>query len=121
LRPEPANAAISRILDTGHAPTERRSRKMRNRTNVLAGLVAAAVLGSASSVFATMPMQKKAKEAGYPATNCLYCHNEKLPKKGAVTQNDRGQWLLDEKKKRKAEDIDMTWLKDYVEKKDEKK
>ena len=34
---------------------------------------------------ATMPIQKKAKELGFPADNCLYCHNEKLPKKGAMT------------------------------------
>ena len=30
---------------------------------------------------ATLPIQKQAKEAGIPATNCLYCHGEKLPKK----------------------------------------
>ena len=39
---------------------------------------------------ATMPIQKKAKELGFPADNCLYCHNEKLPKKGAITHNTRG-------------------------------
>jgi hypothetical protein len=78
-------------------------------------------LFGAADAWATLPMQKKAKEAGFPAANCLYCHNEKLPKKGAVTQNERGQWLVDQKKERKAKEADMAWLKDYVEKKDEKK
>src|ERR1017187_4538174 len=42
---------------------------------------------------ATLPIMKKAKELGFPAENCLYCHNEKLPKKGAATHNERGEWL----------------------------
>jgi hypothetical protein len=62
---------------------------------------------------ATLPMQKKAKELGFDATNCLYCHNEKLPKKGAVTHNDRGKWLIAEKEKRGAQEVDPAWLKDY--------
>jgi mono/diheme cytochrome c family protein len=64
---------------------------------------------------ATLEMQKKAKAAGIAAANCLYCHNEKLPKKGAVTHNDRGKWLCEEKDKRKAKAIDVAWLKEYVE------
>ena len=62
---------------------------------------------------ATMPMQKKAKELGFPAENCLYCHTEKLPKKGAVTNNDRGKWLIAQKETRKAKEVDVAWLKDY--------
>ena len=62
---------------------------------------------------ATLPMQKKAKEAGFPAANCLYCHNEKLPKKDAVSHNDRGKWLIAEKEKRSAKEVDPAWLKDY--------
>jgi hypothetical protein len=61
----------------------------------------------------TMAMQKKAKEAGFAVENCLYCHNEKLPKKGAVTNNDRGKWLVAEKEKRNAKEVDVAWLKDY--------
>jgi len=67
----------------------------------------------ADGTFATLSMQKKAKEAGFPAENCLYCHGEKMPKKGAVTYNDRGQWLQAEKDKRKAKEVDVAWLKDY--------
>jgi hypothetical protein len=62
---------------------------------------------------ATLPIQKKAKEAGFPAENCMYCHNEKLPKKDAVTHNDRGKWLIAEKEKRGAKEVDPAWLKDY--------
>jgi hypothetical protein len=62
---------------------------------------------------ATLKMQKQAKELGIPAENCLYCHNEKLPKKDAVTHNDRGKWLIAEKEKRKAKEVDVSWLKDY--------
>jgi hypothetical protein len=62
---------------------------------------------------ATLPIQKKAKELGFAAENCLYCHNEKLPKKGAVTHNARGEWLKAEKEKRHAKEVDANWLKYY--------
>jgi hypothetical protein len=66
-----------------------------------------------STSTATLPIQKKAKELGFAATNCQYCHVEKLPKKGAVSHNDRGNWLIAEKGKRKAAEVDPAWLKDY--------
>jgi hypothetical protein len=62
---------------------------------------------------ATLPIQKKAKELGFAADNCMYCHNEKIPKKGAATHNERGKWLLAEKAKRGAKEVDPAWLKDY--------
>ena len=62
---------------------------------------------------ATLPIQKQAKAAGIEASNCLYCHGEKLPKKDAVTHNDRGNWLIKEKEKRAAKKVDGAWLKDY--------
>jgi hypothetical protein len=61
----------------------------------------------------TLPINKKAKELGYPVESCLYCHNEKIPKKGAATHNDRGKWLIAEKEKRGAKEVDPAWLKDY--------
>jgi hypothetical protein len=42
---------------------------------------------------------------------------DKLPKKDAHKVNERGQWLLDQKAKKNAKEIDVAWLKDYVEKK----
>lgn len=62
---------------------------------------------------ATLSIQKQAKAAGVDASNCLYCHGEKLPKKDAVTHNDRGNWLIKEKTKRAAKEVDGAWLKDY--------
>lgn len=67
---------------------------------------------------ATLPMQKRAKELGIAGvTDCMSCHGEKLPKKGASTLNDRGKWLVAEKEKRGAKEIDVAWLKDYSPKK----
>ena len=70
-------------------------------------------LAGAGVADATLAHQKKAKELGYPAASCQYCHEDKLPKKAAHKVNDRGQWLVDQKEKRKAKEIDVAWLKDY--------
>ena len=78
-------------------------------------LVAGSAFLAGREASASMPIQKKAKELGFSGEGCLYCHNEKLPKKGAVTFNDRGKWLEAEKEKRKAKEVDPAWLKDYVE------
>ena len=92
-------------------------RVSRSRISFAAAAVlwAAWMLFAPSPTSATLDMQKEAKAKGFPATNCMYCHNEKLPKKGATTHNDRGNWLIAEKEKRKAKEIDVTWLKEYVE------
>ncbi len=87
---------------------------MRRVLFVLAGCAVLAGFAVAPTARATMDLQKKAKAAGFEATNCMYCHNEKLPKKGAVTSNERGAWLVAEKDKRKAKEIDFTWLKDFA-------
>jgi hypothetical protein len=80
-------------------------------------LAATAALCGARTASATMPMMKQAKAAGVAAADCLYCHGEKMPKKDASTLNDRGKWLVAEKDKRKAKEVDGGWLKEYVEKK----
>jgi len=81
------------------------------------GLALAVVLASAGTASATIDMQKKAKDAGLGVQNCAHCHGEKLPRKGASTLNDRGKWLMAEKEKRQAKEVDVAWLKDYKEKK----
>lgn len=82
----------------------------------LAVLLSASVLVAvAAPSHATMPIMKKAKEAGFPATNCLYCHNEKLPMKGKVTHNERGTFLVKQKEAKKAKEADVACLKDFVE------
>lgn len=89
---------------------------MKNRSRIaVAGLLffwAAWMLFTGTSS-ATLSLQKKAKALGMPADNCLYCHNEKLPKKGAVTHNERGKWLMAQKQTRNAKEVDPAWLKDY--------
>lgn len=89
----------------------RRSRAGIGIASVLVFWCAWMALSGTSS--ATLVIQKKAKEAGFPATNCQYCHVEKLPKKDAVSHNERGQWLKAEKAKRNAAEVDPAWLKDY--------
>ena len=89
------------------------------KTFASAGVVAAMVAGLLAAqppkASATLEMQKQAKAAGIEITGgCTYCHVEKLPKKDAVTHNDRGKWLIAEKGKRKAKTVDVAWLKDYV-------
>jgi cytochrome c553 len=90
---------------------------MKRTTAALVALVGGSWLAGAGTASATLEMQKKAKAAGVEAANCLHCHGEKLPKKGASTYNDRGKWLIAEKEKRGAKEVDGAWLKDYVEKK----
>jgi hypothetical protein len=85
---------------------------------MIPGIVMALVglsLFSASNASGTMEIRKRAKEAGFEATSCTYCHNEKLPKKGAATHNDRGKFLVAQKAKLKATEVDVNWLKDYKE------
>ena len=91
------------------------------RAATMAGLVAAGAVGAwllgTGEATATLAYQKKAKELGFPAANCQYCHVDKLPKKDAHKNNERGEWLHEQKEKRKAKEVDMAWLKEYVEKK----
>jgi hypothetical protein len=65
---------------------------------------------------ATMQYQKEAKAAGVDVKNCQHCHVDKMPKKDAHELNDVGKWLVAEKDKRKAKEIDGAWLKDYPKK-----
>jgi hypothetical protein len=73
-------------------------------------------LAGAGLASATINNQKKAKELGFPATNCMYCHADKLPRKELSTLNDRGSWLKSEKEKRSAKEVDVAWLKDHEKK-----
>ena len=86
---------------------------MNKKLAVLLG--GAVLLAAAAPSQATMKIQKEAKAAGFKATNCLYCHNEKMPVKGKVTQNERGTYLVKQKETRKPKEVDVAWLKDFVE------
>ncbi len=67
---------------------------------------------------ATPQMIKQAKDAGFPAQNCQYCHVPAVPKKDGfkpdVDLNERGKWLLSEKEKQNAKDVNPQWLKNYT-------
>ncbi|MBN2371885.1 MAG: hypothetical protein JXO72_15495 [Vicinamibacteria bacterium] len=89
---------------------------MMRRIIFTAGSAAFAITAFSAGAWATLAMQKKANDLGFEVKDCLYCHNEKLPKKDAVTNNARGQWLVDRQKAREAKEIDISWLKDFVEK-----
>lgn len=92
---------------------------MSTRRMVMVTCLAAAAgwVLSAGAASASLPMVKKAKDLGITSVqNCQSCHVDKLPKKDAHKVNERGQWLVDQKEKRKAKEIDVAWLKEYVEK-----
>ena len=88
------------------------------RVSRVVGVAVATVFlgGVAGPAGATPPLFAKAKEKGYPAQNCQYCHVSKLPKKDAFTPddlNDRGKFLLADKDKQKAKTVDVDALKAY--------
>ncbi|MBS1791569.1 MAG: hypothetical protein JST85_27920 [Acidobacteria bacterium] len=76
----------------------------------LAVAAAAIVLGSAMTTKAYPPFLKKAAKFG--AKDCLFCHKQP---EGGEGWNDRGNWLIAEKDKRKADVVDVEWLADYKE------
>ena len=71
---------------------------------------AAILLGSALTTNAYPPFVKKAQKFG--AKDCMFCHKQA---EGGEGWNDRGNWLIAEKDKRKADAIDVEWLADYKE------
>ncbi len=68
------------------------------------------MIGSALKTEAYPPFLRQA--AKYGAKNCLFCHKEP---QGGEGWNTRGQWLIDEKTRRKADAIDVSWLEEYKE------
>ena len=56
------------------------------------------------------PFQQKAKALGYPANDCSYCH---INAAGGQPYNARGNWLMQQKEKRSANAVDVSWLKEY--------
>jgi mono/diheme cytochrome c family protein len=53
--------------------------------------------------------------------NCVRCHGNHLPKMGAALYSERGLWLVQKKAELKAPRVDVSWLRDYVEKEKPKK
>jgi hypothetical protein len=73
-------------------------------------LFTAGFLLTAINAHALPPFLGQASKFG--AKNCMFCH---LKPSGGEGWNDRGNWLKAEKTKRKAEKVDVEWLKDYPE------
>ncbi len=76
---------------------------------------AAAVFALGTSVSAKMPFVKKAQALGFKnIESCASCHVDKMPKAASKGEpfNDVGKFLMAEKAKRKADEIDLNWLKD---------
>lgn len=70
----------------------------------------AAVLTSQSLAYP--PFLAKAKKFG--AKDCKFCH---VKLEGGEPYTVRGQWLIKEKARRKADAVDPEWLADYKAKK----
>jgi hypothetical protein len=70
----------------------------------------AGVVGSSFSTKAYPAFLRKAQKFG--AKNCLYCHKQPT---GGEGWNPRGEWLIAEKERRKADEVDPEWLVDYKE------
>jgi hypothetical protein len=107
---------------------------------VAAGVLGLALVVPCASARATAGLQKQARSLGYPARGCAYCHSfdtdhmretarragvnnmncmachgNRLPKMGKALFNERGQWLLEQKRVRKADRADVAWLVAYKE------
>ena len=64
-----------------------------------------------ASPHAAEQMKETARELNISDGNCLQCHGADIP----AALNHRGEWLVAEKERRKADELDMAWLKDYKE------
>lgn len=80
------------------------------RGSVVALALLFVVLAAAQKSYTYPQYLSKAKVLGYQAENCSYCHRSP---QGGAGWNERGQWLIEEKRQRKAEQVDVKWLKDY--------
>jgi hypothetical protein len=61
--------------------------------------------------FGYPPFLKQVQQLGLEAKDCTYCHQTS---KGGKGWNERGLWLKDQKKERKAAVVDVKWLKSYT-------
>lgn len=64
---------------------------------------------------ASTPMVKEAKDLGLTEIkNCQSCHTSKNVKDMSdKDMNEVGQWMMDQKAKRKAKKAEVAWLKEY--------
>ena len=72
--------------------------------------VAGLLFSLAGESFGYPPFVAKARKFG--AKDCTFCHTDPL---GGPPWNGRGQWLIAEKERLKADVIDVEWLSNYKE------
>jgi ketosteroid isomerase-like protein len=69
----------------------------------------AGIIGTVAAESAAYPpFLFKARKFG--ATDCTFCH---VNPEGGPPWNDRGKWLIQEKEKRNADQVDVEWLAEY--------
>jgi hypothetical protein len=76
----------------------------------IAMILLGGLLGSSLNTKAYPAYLRQAQK--YGAKDCMFCHNKA---EGGEGWNVRGQWLIDEKERRKADAIDVEWLAEYKE------
>ena len=80
-------------------------------------LITAGAIGAlAGQSSAYPPFVAKARKFG--AKDCRFCH---VNPEGAPPFNERGNWLVKEKERRKADAVDPEWLVSYKPKASKKK
>ncbi len=86
------------------------------RRSALLLLAAAIGFALAFPAQAKLPFVKKAQELGFKdIKNCASCHKEAMPKPASKGEPfvDAGAFLMEQKAKKKAAEVDLAWLKDY--------
>jgi hypothetical protein len=64
--------------------------------------------------FDTTHMIAEARRAGISNMDCGACHGARLPRSGDALYNDRGRWLIAQKRLRRAPKVDVAWLRAYT-------
>lgn len=88
---------------------------MKKYRNLLSGVVVAGfaifyLVSMVPTAQSYPPYLNAAQRLGLPAKNCTYCHTTAS---GGSGWNARGKWLVEQKQKRGADTIDVSWLKEY--------
>ncbi len=94
---------------------------MKNLTRLMVAvalfLVAAVVVAGLSfepNAYATKELYKAAKDMyGKDVKGCKHCHVKALPKEGSADLNEVGDWLVTQKEDKGADEVDVSWLKEY--------
>jgi len=79
---------------------------------VIAGFTVLYFAAMMPNVHSYPPFLNKAKQLGFPAKDCSYCHTTP---QGGEAHNARGNWLIAQKKVKNAYAVDVSWLKEFKE------